>query len=71
MMITFEKEIQKSITRPRLSVHHTNFLWAFCQALVRSTIQRFVAASGEGFPFCEITPIRSRSARRLRVSSES
>jgi len=26
MMITFEKAIQKSIIRPFLSVHHTNFL---------------------------------------------
>jgi hypothetical protein len=28
MMITFEKAIQKSMTRPSLSVHHTSFLWA-------------------------------------------
>jgi hypothetical protein len=71
MMITLEKAIQKSITRPSLSVHHTNFLWAFCQELVRSTTQRFVARSGEGFPFSQITPIRSRCANRLRVRSES
>ena len=36
-MITLEKAIQKSMTRPRLSVHHTSFLWALCQELVRST----------------------------------
>ena len=73
VMITFEKAIQKVMTRPRRSVHHTNFLWASfaCQEFVRSTTQRFVAPSGEGFPFAEITPTRSRSAKRLRVSSES
>ena len=31
MMITFEKAIHKSMTVLRRSVHHTNFLWAFCQ----------------------------------------
>ena len=71
MMITFEKAIQKSMTVLRCSVHHTNFLWAFCQEFVRSTTQRFVIPSGEGFPFSEITPVRSRSAKRLRVRSES
>jgi len=59
MMITFEKAIQKSIIRPFLSVHHTNFLWAFCQAFVLSTTQRFVAPSTEGFPFLEMTPMNS------------
>ena len=48
MMITSEKATQKSITRPRLSVHHTSFLWALCQELVLSTTQRLVAASGAG-----------------------
>jgi hypothetical protein len=55
MMIAFEKAIQKAITRPFLSVDHTSFLWAFCQEFVRSTTQRFVAASGEGFPLSETT----------------
>ena len=35
--------IQKSMTRPRLSVHDTSFLWALCRELVRSTTHRFVA----------------------------
>ena len=64
MMITFEKAIQKSITRPFLSVHHTNLLCAFCQEqFVLSTTQRFVAPSTEGFPFLEMTPISWRSAK--------
>jgi hypothetical protein len=48
MMITSQKATQKSITRPRLSVHHTSFLWASfaCQELVLSTTQRLVAPSG-------------------------
>ncbi len=71
MMITFEKATQKSMTRPSLSVHHTSFLWALLQELVRSTTHRFVACSGAGFPLLEITPIRSRSSKRLRVRSES
>ena len=45
MMTTSEKATQKSTTRPRLSVHHTSFLWALCQKLVLSTTQRFVAPS--------------------------
>ena len=36
MMIALEKAIQKSITRPSLSVHHRSFLWALVQELVRS-----------------------------------
>jgi hypothetical protein len=28
MMTTSEKATQKSTTLPRLSVHHTSFLWA-------------------------------------------
>ncbi len=43
MTITLEKAIQKSMTRPRLSVHHTSFLWALCQKFVRFTTQRLVA----------------------------
>jgi len=41
--ITLEKAIQKSMTRPRLSVHHMSFLWALLQELVRSITHRFVA----------------------------
>ena len=41
MMTTSEKATQKSMTRSRRSVHHTNFLWAFFQEFVRSTTQRF------------------------------
>ena len=55
MITTSEKVIQKSITHPLRSVHHTSFLWALCQELVRSTIHRFVAASGAGLPFWEIS----------------
>jgi hypothetical protein len=51
MMITLEKAIQKSMTRPRLSVHHTSFLWTLCQELVRSTIHLPVAANGEDLSF--------------------
>jgi hypothetical protein len=68
MMIVFEKAIQKSITRPCLSVHHTSFLCAFCQELVRSTTQRFVAPSGAGLPFWEITPSSPRSCKSRRVT---
>ncbi len=71
MMTTSEKATQKSTTLPRLSVHHTSFLWALCQELVLSTTQRFVAPSGEGWPFWEISEISPRSSRRLRMSSES
>jgi hypothetical protein len=48
IMITSEKAIQKSMPGPRLSVHHTSFLWALCQEFVRSTIHRFVALMGGG-----------------------
>jgi hypothetical protein len=71
MMATSEKATQKSTTRPRLSVHHTSFLWALCQEPVRSTTHRFVAASGAGLPFSEISAIRSRSRSRSRVAPES
>ena len=43
MITTSEKATQKSITLPLLCVHHTSFLWALCQELVLSTIQRFAA----------------------------
>ena len=55
MMTTSDRAIQKSTTRPRRSVHPTSFLWAFCQELVRSTIQRLVAFNGAGLPFLEIS----------------
>ena len=71
MMITLEKAIQNSMTRPRLSVHHTSFLWALCQELVRSTIHRLVAATGAGLPFCEISAFRPRARSFSRVASES
>jgi hypothetical protein len=73
MMITSQKATQKSITRPRLSVHHTSFLWASfaCQELVLSTTQRLVAASGADSPFGEISAFRVRSRSRWRVVSES
>jgi hypothetical protein len=59
MTIALEKAIQKSITRPCTSVHHTSFLCAVCQEeLVRYTTQRFVACSGAELPFSQITPIR-------------
>jgi hypothetical protein len=63
MMTASEKAIQKSMTRPRRSVHHTSFLWALCHELVRSTTQRLVACSGAGLPFSEITASRWRSPR--------
>ena len=71
IMITLEKAIQKSITRPSLSVHHTSFLWVLVQELVRSTTHRFVAPSGAGFPFWEITPSSPRSCKSRRVTFES
>ena len=71
MITTFEKAIQKSTTRARLSVHHTSFLWAFCQEFVRSTIHRPVAVSGAGLPFTEISTSRWRTRSLWRVASES
>ena len=70
-MNTSEKAIQKSMTSPRRSVHQVSFLWALCHELVHSTTHRFVARSGYGFPFSEITPVRPRSSNRLRVTFES
>jgi hypothetical protein len=61
MMITSENATQKSMTRPRLSVHHTSFLWAFCQELVRSITHRFVAVTGVGLPFSEISALSPRA----------
>ena len=73
MMTTSEKATQKSTTSPRLCVHHTSFLWASfaCQELVLSTTQRFVAPSGEGLPFWEISEMSPRSSSRSRVALES
>ena len=68
MMTTSEKVTQKSMTCPRLSVHHTSFLWALCQELVLSTTQRFVVPSGAGLLFWEISALRARSRRRSRAS---
>jgi hypothetical protein len=53
-MTTSEKAIQKSMTLPLRSVHHTSFLWALFQEFVRLTTQRFVARSGAGSPFSVI-----------------
>ena len=69
MMITSEKATQKSMTRPRRSVHHASFLWALCQELVRSTTHRIPACSGASLPFSEIAPIRPRSFNRSVVAS--
>jgi hypothetical protein len=71
MMTTSEEATQKSTTFPRLSVHHTSFVWALCQELVLSTIQRFVAPSGEGLPLWEISASSPRCLRRSRVALES
>ena len=70
-MTTLEKAIQKAMTSPRLSVHHTSFLWAFCQELVRSTTHRIPALSGAGLPFSEIAPIKPRLSRSSLVRLES
>jgi hypothetical protein len=71
MMITSEKATQKLMTVPRLSVHHTSFLWALCQELVRSTTHRFVALTGAGLLFREISPIKERASSFRRVVRES
>jgi hypothetical protein len=71
MMITSEKATQESITRPRLSVRQSSLLWALFQEIVLSTTQRFVAPSGAGLPFLEISASSPRSSRRSRVAFES
>jgi hypothetical protein len=71
MMISFEKLIQKSITLPTRSVHHTSFLWALCHELVRSTTHRLVAQNGASLPFPEISHLSPSSATRSRVRCES
>jgi hypothetical protein len=69
-MTTSEKAIQKSMTRPQRSVHHTSsFLWALCHEFVRSTTQRFVAVSGADLPFSEIAAIKPRSLTILELLS--
>ncbi len=70
-MTTLEKAIQKSMTRPRRSVHQTSFLWALFQEFVRSTTHRFVACSGAGLPFSEIVEARPRTFNFSRAVSES
>ena len=64
MMTTSERATQKSMTRPRRSVHHTNFLWALCQEFVLSTTQRLVAFRGAGLPFVETSAPSPISSRR-------
>jgi hypothetical protein len=71
MITTSEKVIQKSITHPLRSVHHTSFLWALCQEPLRSTTRRVVAVNGAGLPFLEISATSPRSRRRPQVVSES
>jgi hypothetical protein len=71
MMIVLEKAIQKSMTRPSLSVHHTSFLWTLLQELVRSTTHRFMACRGAGLPFSEITPASWRLSKSSLVGFES
>ena len=68
MMITSENAIQKSTTRPFRSVHHTSFLWALCQELVRSTTHRLVAVTGAGLPYSEISALSLRVASFSRVA---
>lgn len=71
MTTTLENETQKSTTRPRLSVHHSNFLWALCQELVRSMTQRLVAFRGAGVPLREISATSPNPRSRSRVGPES
>lgn len=70
MITTSEKDTQKSITLPTLSVHHVSFLWALCHELVLSTTQRLVAQNGAGLPLPEISHLSPNSRRRSRVSCE-
>ncbi len=71
MITTSENAAQKSITLPTLSVHHTSFLWAFCQEPVLSTTHLFVAQNGAGLPLPEISHLRPSSRSRSRVGLES
>jgi hypothetical protein len=71
MITTSEKAIQKSITLPARSVHHTSFLWALCHALVLCTTHLLVAHNGAGLPFLEISHDSPRSPRRSRLRAES
>ena len=71
MTNALEKAAQKSITYPRLSVHHASFLWALLQELVRSMTHLFVAPRGAGLPFSEITPTKPRSSNSRREAFES
>ncbi len=67
---TSEKATQKSTTRPHLSVHHTSFLWPLCHESARSATHRFVAATGAGLPFSEISASSPHSCSRSRVAFE-
>src|SRR5215217_2663694 len=49
MITTFEKAIQKSTTRARLSVHHTSFLWAFARS---SCVRRSIVLLHSGGQAC-------------------
>jgi len=52
-MITLEKAIQKSMTRPRLSVHHTSFLWVVSGIDPFDHPHRILALSGAALPFSQ------------------
>ena len=72
MMTTSEKATQKSMTSPRLSVHHTSFLWALCHEHVRSMTHRLVLPSGAGLPFSKTTLSRyptTVTAKRMMALS--
>jgi hypothetical protein len=71
IITTSEKATQKSITRPRFSVHHTTFFWALCHEFVRPTTHRKPALNGAGSPSWEISPINQRAVSSRRVVAES
>ncbi len=54
MMSPSEKATQRSTARHSRSVHHTSFLCALCHEFVLSTIQRWPAYRGAGWPFLAI-----------------
>jgi hypothetical protein len=71
MVTTFDKAIQKFITRARRSMHFTSCLWALCQEFVRSTIHRPVVANGASLPFSEPSGIRTSSECWSLLTSSS
>jgi hypothetical protein len=71
LMTTLENAIQKSTTRPSLSVHYTSFLWVLLQELVRSTTHHFVACRGAGLPFSDIAPPSPWRSKSSLVGFES